>query len=143
MQTLHAPASINLRASGAAASSDDTHTAREMPRALQICGVLTPLPDPGAPLSQTTSRGAAKSCIWHMCARVGQQLGSQWAARSSRSFDCSWRARTMPLRSRKRRQQESKTSCDSIRTPTLAGDGAASDAVLATTTSSAGCCVRC
>ncbi len=37
--------------------------ARLSPRLRMMKGMLVPLPDPGAPLSHTTSRGQTKVCV--------------------------------------------------------------------------------
>lgn len=48
--------------SGLVSSSCDMPMARLSPRLFMIKGMLVPLPEPGAPLSHTTSRGHTRRC---------------------------------------------------------------------------------
>lgn len=63
--------------SGLVSSSCDMPIARLSPRLFMMNGMLVPLPEPGAPLSQTTSRGQTRRCG----ARHG---GTRWVGTTSR-----------------------------------------------------------
>lgn len=76
-----------------------------MPRAAMMWGVLTPLPEPGAPLSQITSRGATKS--WGAKRLAGgagvRRGGGAWCWASTR--------RGQQLRRRRRRRRRGRCVC--------------------------------
>jgi len=63
-----------MTADCSAASSDETHTARERRRERCMNDVLAPLPAPGAPFSHTSSRGACKPCIPRLSSMRLKQL---------------------------------------------------------------------
>ena len=56
------PRSMISRISSRSRNSEDMVTARDRLRDSRMKGVLTPLPDPGAPFSHTTSLGVCSLC---------------------------------------------------------------------------------
>ena len=83
----HAGMAAHTLISGLVSSSWLMPMARLRPRLLTMNGMLVPLPDPGAPFSQTTSRGHTKRCRQGSGAGGLGGWGTQpWAAKCQRSW---------------------------------------------------------